>query len=83
MKHRLTSKMLQIITNIFKKFIEITVLLNEFYTRNSGIEYIEHDCIVNFIENYLDFDEIYNQIEFVQTKNFSWTKKTKRISSNS
>ena len=38
----------------FKKSIEISVLLNEFFSRDSNIEYIEHDCVKKFMGEYLD-----------------------------
>ena len=66
----------------FRRFIAISILMNEFSKRDSNIEYIDHDCIENFIENYLDspnsFDEIFYQIELVQIKNWNWSKKQKK-----
>ena len=38
----------------FKKSIKISVFLNDFFSRDSNIEYIEHDCVKKFMEDYLD-----------------------------
>ena len=38
----------------FKKSIKISVFLNDFFSRDSNIEYIEHDCVKKFMEEYLD-----------------------------
>ena len=66
----------------FRRFIAISILMNEFSKRDGNIKYTDHDCIENFIKNYLDspnsFDEIFYQIELVQIKNLNWSKKQKK-----
>lgn len=39
----------------FNCFIQASISLNEFYTRDNDIEYIEHQCVENVMNKYLDF----------------------------
>lgn len=64
-----------------ENFIEFFVFRNEFYTRDSDIQYVEHNCVKYFTENYRDlaisFDEIFDKIESGQIKNLSEKQKKK------
>lgn len=46
--------------------------MNEFYSRDSDIEYIKHDCVEKLIGDFLDspvsFGEISDQIEALKKK---------------
>lgn len=53
----------------------MSVLINEFYTRDNDIEYREHDWLERLINEHLDsanyFEHIFDQIESIELKNMS------------
>lgn len=61
----------------FKKFIQISLLLNDFYSRVSDSEDISHDCVSLFFqeENFNSFEELYSEIDKTQIKKYSLLKK--------
>ena len=54
---------------------QVSVLINEFYTRDNDIEYREHDWLERLINEHLDsanyFEHIFDQIESIEVKNMS------------
>lgn len=53
----------------------MSFLINEFYTRDHNVEYIEHDCVERLIDEYLDsanyFEDILDQIGSIKNENMS------------
>ena len=43
----------------FKFFIQVSILLTEFYSEDSDIEYIEHECMKRHIKKNLDALELF------------------------
>ena len=62
----------------FKILTQVLILLIEFYSVDSDIEYIDHKYIEKFLRKHLDlpdsFEEIFEQINAVQIKNIGKKK---------
>ena len=64
----------------FQKFIQISLLLKDFYSRERNTEDISHDCVSLLFQeqNFNSFEELYDKIDKAQIKNIHWSKKTKQ-----
>ena len=68
----------------FQKFIQISLLQNDFNSKESNTEDISHDCVSLFFQEKKNnsFEELYGEIDKTQIKNIHWSKKKKKIMQN-
>ena len=62
-----------------RQFAQIVILLNLRYSKESDIEEIPYDCIVNFMNenNFEGFAELFEEVEKTEINNLVWYRKEK------
>ena len=63
---------------LFKKFLQTVILLNTSYSRDSDVEHISDDWIVQFMDenNFENVEELSEEISKTKIKSFGWQKST-------
>ena len=63
---------------LFKKFLQTVILLNTSYSRDSDVEHISDDWIVQFMDenNFENVEELSEEISKTKIKSFGWQKAT-------
>ena len=58
----------------FRLFLQIVLLLNSRYSKESNVEDISDDCIVQFVEEncFDNFEGLFSELDKTEIKNIGW-----------
>ena len=63
---------------LFKKILQTVILLNTSYSRDSDVEHISDDCIVQVMDenNFENVEDLSEEVSKTKIKSFGWQKAT-------